>query len=347
MSDNPDAALPVRRRSVNLEGFYRLTWASIVLSLTNWLPTIHVVQEINVNFSHYYLGLHCLSLLIVPLYLFRFGFRKVLLMTFALLTLITGYLVWFRPFLIMEADEDVVVNQPVEARAPGVLRIYYANVFGPNTNYEGVSGVVDLYTPDFVALTEVTPAWADGLKFREQYPYQKVIPRYDNFGIALYSKYPFLKDPLISVGDELPPVILVDLKLDDTQHLTFGVVHALPPQMGDSQYRNMVLLRRFASQVRHNTGPVVVVGDLNAMPVSIAYRRFLFASRLSNVWEGLGLPKTWNALLPGTWFMLDHVLINAGVKRKAISVLPANGSDHLPYLFDFALPPSPHAGYGG
>jgi endonuclease/exonuclease/phosphatase family metal-dependent hydrolase len=90
--------------------------------------------------------------------------------------------------------------------------------------------------------------------------------------------------------------------------------------------------------------PLVLLGDLNATPRSIAYRTFaakLTESRRSARRSGR------TPTFPSTFPVLeiDHVFVNAGVRVEAVrapsDALSRRASDHLPLVVDFSLRSKP------
>ena len=64
------------------------------------------------------------------------------------------------------------------------------------------------------------------------------MPRQDNFGIALYSKYPFVRSEIRQVGEADIPSVIAELELPEGRLTVIGT-HALPPGGADnSRLRN-------------------------------------------------------------------------------------------------------------
>ncbi|GEP06585.1 endonuclease/exonuclease/phosphatase family protein [Methylobacterium oxalidis] len=90
--------------------------------------------------------------------------------------------------------------------------------------------------------------------------------------------------------------------------------------------------------------PFVLVGDLNATPLSRAYRRL--AARLADARRAAGAEGR-GATFPSRCpvLRLDHVFVSAGVAVERVGVvrgpLPRLASDHLPLLAELCLEPAP------
>ena len=74
------------------------------------------------------------------------------------------------------------------------IKLVHANVHTSNTNYQALIDLVNKESPDILIAQEVNKQWIIALnKIEDILPYKQVRAREDNFGIAVYSKYPFDK----------------------------------------------------------------------------------------------------------------------------------------------------------
>jgi endonuclease/exonuclease/phosphatase (EEP) superfamily protein YafD len=104
----------------------------------------------------------------------------------------------------------------------------------------------------------------------------------------------------------------------------------------------MARARDLAQAVRARSRPVIVAGDLNAPPPSLAVRALLDAGmRDAFARAGLGFGYTYgHALRPGFSFLrLDHVLVSAEIGVAACEVGSETASEHRPVIADLWLPP--------
>ena len=90
-------------------------------------------------------------------------------------------------------------------------------------------------------------------------------------------------------------------------------------------------------------GPLILVGDMNAAPRTVAYRTF--AARLTESRRAARFPRP-APTFPSTFPVLaiDHVFVSAGVAVEGVSTpldpLSRLASDHLPLVVDFSLTPA-------
>src|SRR5690606_8071372 len=127
--------------------------------------------------------------------------------------------------------------------------------------------------PDVFAVLELRPAWAAVLQpLHAAYPHRRVLPRDDNFRLALYSRLPFggvevLAWAAIGVSSVVATVLTPggDVKLLAT--------HPVPPISSGTAAERDRQLAALAAHARGRRGPLVVMGDLNATPCSAPLRR--------------------------------------------------------------------------
>ena len=103
----------------------------------------------------------------------------------------------------------------------------------------------------------------------------------------------------------------------------------------------MARARDLAQAVRARSRPVIVAGDLNAPPPSLAVRTLLDAGlRDAFARAGIGFGYTYgHALRPGFSFLrLDHVLVSAEIGVAACAVGSETASEHRPVIADLWLP---------
>jgi endonuclease/exonuclease/phosphatase (EEP) superfamily protein YafD len=105
-----------------------------------------------------------------------------------------------------------------------------------------------------------------------------------------------------------------------------------------SEHRNRQLVE-IARFLAAQTGPLVLLGDLNTTPWNFYFQRLLADSGLRSSAEGRGYQASW----PGAPFLLriplDHVLLSPELRVVRREIGPDVGSDHLPVIVEFT--PSP------
>lgn len=223
-----------------------------------------------------------------------------------------------------------------------VSRSYRALLMNVNTGSgepSRVAQAIRQLDPGVVALEEVNDQWLSALSLAlRDYPYSRAMPREDNFGIALYSKYPLVHSEIRQVGEADVPSVIAELELPDGR-LTVIATHPLPPGGPENSRLRNDQLARLPENVKRASSPVLLLGDLNATPWCSHFKRLLSRSGLRDSSQGRGVLGTWPTYFPILLIPIDHCLYTAGVHVLRRAVGPKVGSDHYPLVVDFVLTP--------
>lgn len=219
---------------------------------------------------------------------------------------------------------------PAQATGPGVT-LASVNVLSTNREFSAFKAWLATSNPDVVAVLEVSPEWATVLEGLEAYPHQKRVPRSDNFGIALISKFPLedvkvLHPPV--AGLSVPSISAV---VQSPKDGAFKVIstHPIPPISARAHRALSTQIGFLASAAAAYPGPAVLMGDFNATPWSSAIR----LAQQQGLHRVSGTQPTWPAknnffeMIP-----IDHILGNSRVVSVRAQVGPNVGSDHLPVM---------------
>jgi endonuclease/exonuclease/phosphatase (EEP) superfamily protein YafD len=238
---------------------------------------------------------------------------------------------------------NLVLIAPLHFNGPMVnsleesYRILFANAHTSNPQHHLIRNWIIEADPDIVALLEVDRMWLDDLNLDELgYLYSLEEARGDNFGIALYSRYPIFYSEFLYFGGLELPSIFANVMLNGSP-VAFVVAHPMPPRNEHlTLYRNQQM-SDLASFVAELKGSVIVAGDLNTTSWSPFFREWLEVSQLQDSRRGFGVQPTWPTY---NWLLsvpIDHILITPDVQVHHRQVGPAIGSDHYPILMDFSI----------
>lgn len=192
---------------------------------------------------------------------------------------------------------------------------------------------------DIVVLSEFTPRWRQKLAVLEQtYPYFALRDRWNPWGIAVYSKYPFEDVEDLDLGDDQSSHLRILLQLPGGRAEVYAVHLASPPSGLQAAQRN-TQLRRLAARIAAADPalPRIVVGDFNSTPFSPFFRDLLRDTGLRDGRRPFGLHYTWPALPVPVWIAIDHCLVSANVVVTRVAAGPRIASDHLPLECVFSL----------
>lgn len=229
-----------------------------------------------------------------------------------------------------------VYSSGTTAKAAGArLRIVYLNVHTGNLEHDRVLAFVQEQSADVVLLVEVDDTWMSSLEpLREMYPTRIAQPRFDNFGIALFSKLAVEGNIETLGGPDAPPTIVAR---HPASSLTLIGTHPVPPIDAAFASRRNRQLDALAARAVGLEGPVVLVGDLNMTPWSPHFTSLLERSRLRDSRVGFGVHSSWPAPLPSFLRIpIDHCLVSPSVAVTSRHIGPSLGSDHLPLVVEVA-----------
>jgi endonuclease/exonuclease/phosphatase (EEP) superfamily protein YafD len=215
------------------------------------------------------------------------------------------------------------------------LRIAHLNVYQLNDRYNEVLRSAITSWADVVSLQEVDDDWADALRagLASSYPYSHVEVRNNCYGIALFSKMPFMEVHTSEV--ERAPFIEAIVQTNDGPVRILSV-HATSPISYAHFKRRNALLRHLAENIDAHAMPTVLVGDLNTVHWDRAYRNFHTRSGLQPV-NGPAM-RTWPSIGPIALIPLDHLMISPGLGATDVQLFTIPGSDHRGLVADIHLP---------
>jgi endonuclease/exonuclease/phosphatase (EEP) superfamily protein YafD len=227
-----------------------------------------------------------------------------------------------------------------DSQPTGGSRSYRSLLMNVNTE-SGVPGkvaqTIKQLDPDFLALEEVNDQWLSTLSVTlAAYPYSKAMPLEDNFGIAVYSKYPLVQSEIRQVGEAEIPSAIVEARLPEGL-LTVIATHPLPPGGRENARLRDDQLAHLSETVKQANSPVLLLGDLNATPWCSHFKRLLSESGLQDSSQGRGVLGTWPTYMPIFLIPIDHCLHTPGIHIIRRARGPKMGSDHYPVVVDFVL----------
>lgn len=244
----------------------------------------------------------------------------------------------YLPGLLQSTTLAVTAGAPT---APAVELIAY-NLRYSNDDPAATRAYLDRRSPDLLVLSEFTPRWHEFLQELElRYPYFAVRPRWNPWGIAVYSKYPLGEIENLDLGDDQSSHLRVLVNLPGGP-LEVYAVHLVSPSSSVQAGRRNTQLRKLAALIAaaDSSLPKIVAGDFNATPYSPLFQDLLRDSGLRDGRQAFGLQVTWPAWPVPLWIPIDHCLASAGVVVTRVAIGPRTGSDHWPLECGFTLPQS-------
>jgi endonuclease/exonuclease/phosphatase (EEP) superfamily protein YafD len=209
------------------------------------------------------------------------------------------------------------------------ISVLFSNVLRSNSQHQLFLDTTSRHNPDIIVTTEIDETWKNALiPIQSTYIHSVVIPRSDNFGMAIYSKLPF-KSEQYNVGNYQLPLMLLDF---DTFILI--AAHPIPPISHKNYLEIHAYMSEIATVLAKTEKPVVLVGDFNTT---------IFSDIINNL-RGLNLVRTNQLGFAWTWpsgfwllgLQIDHIFVRDAVMAD-FEVLPYIGSDHFPVKSNITL----------
>lgn len=217
-------------------------------------------------------------------------------------------------------------------------RLFFANVLTINEQHHRLLRLIDSQSPDLIVLQETDTRWIKALQpLKKQYPYTIEVARSDNFGIAVYSRHPFIQSRVIyDISPSNLPSTFFSIKLGK-RLVSFMATHPLPPigrSFTDSRNQQLTNVGRFMNNL---SGSRVLIGDLNTTMWSGIYKALAETTELANTRQGFGVLPTWPSQVPLLQIPIDHVLVSSDISVDNMFVGSDIGSDHLPIIVDIGF----------
>ncbi|MEQ1902591.1 MAG: endonuclease/exonuclease/phosphatase family protein [Pirellulaceae bacterium] len=231
------------------------------------------------------------------------------------------------------------------------VRLMSFNLLAANRDEQAIRAAIERDDLDVLLFVEYTPFMENIRRdLMERFPHQIIESRYHGFGIALFSKFPILKQNVqyLTVGplekpSEPPYFVKDDPYIDTTldvygQTLRIVGVHFFNPTEYSrfaERTRQFQKLIDVANQQRGS--PLVVMGDFNCTPWSPFFMELQKKTSLRDSRQGFGYLGTWPASGDFLSIPIDHILISDDIQVAQRTVLPAAGSDHYPIYSEIVI----------
>lgn len=223
------------------------------------------------------------------------------------------------------------------------LRILTANVKRSNRAFGRLIALVKAHAPDLVVLIEPDAAWLAALEpLHGRYPHRAERPLDTGYGMALWSKRPFLSVDWRELLVAGVPSLRAAIRLDD-EAVRIYVLHPEPPVPWHDTRGRDAEIGLVGIEAARDPLPAIVTGDLNDVAWSHTTRRFQRLSGHLDPRVGRGLFNSFHAGRVWMRWPLDHLFHDPRFRLVAMQRLPAFGSDHFAMLFALALAQRPAA----
>ena len=217
------------------------------------------------------------------------------------------------------------------------IRVVVSNVLMENRQYDRWIRTIREAEPDVLIALEVDQRWAEQLApLSEDYPHRVEQIQDNYYGMLFYSKLPIENHEIRFLVEDDIPSIDARVRVPSGRSIRVIGVHPRPPEPirdvhSTARDAELVLWGR---ELREETSPVIIGGDLNDVAWSRTTRLFLKTGQLLDPRRGRGFFNTFHA---DHWYMrfpLDHVFHSNHFTIRRLERLPNVGSDHFPMLIE-------------
>jgi endonuclease/exonuclease/phosphatase (EEP) superfamily protein YafD len=237
------------------------------------------------------------------------------------------------------------------------------NVWGYSTDADALASAILANDADVVALQELSPVMRERLNaaFVNLYPYREYQPLSRSWGMAVYSRYPIAPHEPTLASDTENRVLAVELDLHGTPLILYNV-HM--PALNILAYvdrgtplsdrvPSLIAFRsriaeRLIGDIRLQSAPVVLAGDLNGTARSDVYRLLTTQLTDAHLAAGRGFAHTFPAYggswrgapIPPRLMRIDMILHSASLITVESRRSDARAqSNHHPVTAVIAIPP--------
>jgi len=223
---------------------------------------------------------------------------------------------------------------PYDPLATGT-RVAHFNVLKYAVEHDSVVQQALQVDADIISFQEVDAAWAQSLVkgLAERYPYRIIESREHPYGLAVFSKYPFLEHQTLLIEDI--PNLVGTVAIENTP-VHFVASHLKAPMSGAKFRRRQAHSRQLAEYVQSLDGPTFVMGDFNTVPWDVEMQAFVRRTELHD--SRRGLSATYPSTLPLAAIPIDYIFHSSDIDCAHFEVLSATSSDHLGIVGTFRLP---------
>lgn len=236
-------------------------------------------------------------------------------------------------FVLSSRSIDPAGSSEPQRVGAHLLRVGQFNVLQPNGKKAAIISTARSTGADVLSFQEVDNAWASVLDtaLSHDFPYRRIVPRSDCYGIALFSRLPF---ETVEVIDLLgAPVIQATVRCGK-EHVVVTAVHARSPMPYSAFLKRNRQLEILAARLAVLGKPHVLIGDLNTVTWDDAMLKFRQRSGLCTApaFEQATFPNVFGmSLIP-----IDHVFGSSQIAITNVSTAHLNGSDHRGLVADIA-----------
>ena len=221
-------------------------------------------------------------------------------------------------------------------RRENQLKIYTANVYQDNREYDRIIQQIRKNDPDIILLVETDEEWKKEIDaaIKNSHPNYIGCPLPNTYGMLLYTRNRIVDGKVRFLVEEDIPGIRAVIEMPSRKKINLWAVHPKPPVPGesdDSKAKDSEIMK-VAFEAENSELPVIVMGDFNDVAWSKVTELFQKTARLLDQRRGRGFYSTFSAHSRIVRFPLDYIFCSPDFGLIKMERLPKNGSDHFAIL---------------
>jgi endonuclease/exonuclease/phosphatase (EEP) superfamily protein YafD len=194
--------------------------------------------------------------------------------------------------------------------------------------------------PDIVLLQEYAPHFhAEFARRMSEYPHRVHIARWDAYGAAIFSRFPFAEKPAadLRLGPMGHPQMRAVVDVNGTRVAVYNV-HLEGPHYLDELAARRTEFADLLDVIRREPLPIIIAGDFNMTmetPQIAALRSVGLRDAHHEAGFGLGITWPvigWTRYVPVPGVRIDHVLVSGHLAVTSCTTGHGHGSDHRPII---------------
>jgi len=227
--------------------------------------------------------------------------------------------------LLLAYPPQRTVQSEITDEGEALVRVTQMNVFQPNDDHDAVIAAAIATDADVISFQEVSPTWASVLQrgLAAFYPYHRLVPQNNCYGIALFSRLPFLRVDVLPL--QRRSMLLAEVATSEGP-LRLLSVHATSPGSYGHYLERNAQLHELASVVNDSPMPVVLFGDLNTVSWDRAMVNLCARTGLRE--HSDNTDATWPSFAGMALIPLDHILVTSELFVDGLDIFRISGSDH-------------------
>ena len=166
--------------------------------------------------------------------------------------------------LFLKNSANTTLLLPAQTKEE-IVEIVHFNMSSSNEDLNTSVGTILETDADFISVQDVTPEWKYLLNetLGKKYPYYSSIERLDPYGLAIFSKYPFIELDTFMTGQI--PNLEGKIEVNQTE-FRFIAGHTTPPLFSTAYSAMQKQMSEFGERAAKIKEPLLMMGNFNAPP---------------------------------------------------------------------------------